>query len=355
MNITVVGGFDTENFGLHIAENLSHMGHTVHRVASTKKHDTFNRYGKLNSVLRVLDQQMHYASVMTRHFVEKPVLKEICSYSAELVITTFDYFLKEELEVIRENLPGVKIVMWFPDHLKSFDRAFFMTADYDALFFKDPFIVKNLYDIYEMNVFYLPEAFSKLRHTVTNDFMERRGEYDCDIAMIGSQHSFRVPLLEKLLDYDIKLYGVGNPWWLNTDKIKKFYTGRFAADHEKANAFCGARIALNTLYFAEIEGVNVRAFEIAGSGGFQLMQWKPGLSDLFVLDKEVVAYHTAQELREKIDYYLEHTEERQKIAAAGKRRAWAEHSYEPRLQRLIDMTFSTKDIARNERLDYHHL
>ena len=70
MNITVVGGFDTENFGLHIAENLSHMGHTVHRVASTKKHDTFNRYGKLNSVLRVLDQQMHYASVMTRHFVE---------------------------------------------------------------------------------------------------------------------------------------------------------------------------------------------------------------------------------------------------------------------------------------------
>lgn len=355
MNITVVGGFDTENFGLHIAENLSHMGHTVHRVASTKKHDTFNRYGKLNSVLRVLDQQMHYASVMTRHFVEKPVLKEICSYSAELVITTFDYFLKEELEVIRENLPGVKIVMWFPDHLKSFDRAFFMTADYDALFFKDPFIVKNLYDIYEMNVFYLPEAFSKLRHTVTNDFMERRGEYDCDIAMIGSQHSFRVPLLEKLLDYDIKLYGVRNPWWLNTDKIKKFYTGRFAADHEKANAFCGARIALNTLYFAEIEGVNVRAFEIAGSGGFQLMQWKPGLSDLFVLDKEVVAYHTAQELREKIDYYLEHTEERQKIAAAGKRRAWAEHSYEPRLQRLIDMTFSTKDIARNERLDYHHL
>ncbi len=355
MNITVVGGFDTENFGLHIAENLSHMGHTVHRVASTKKHDTFNRYGKLNSVLRVLDQQMHYASVMTRHFVEKPVLKEICSYSAELVITTFDYFLKEELEVIRENLPGVKIVMWFPDHLKSFDRAFFMTADYDALFFKDPFIVKNLYDIYEMNVFYLPEAFSKLRHTVTNDFMERRGEYDCDIAMIGSQHSFRVPLLEKLLDYDIKLYGVRNPWRLNTDKIKKFYTGRFAADHEKANAFCGARIALNTLYFAEIEGVNVRAFEIAGSGGFQLMQWKPGLSDLFVLDKEVVAYHTAQELREKIDYYLEHTEERQKIAAAGKRRAWAEHSYEPRLQRLIDMTFSTKDIARNERLDYHHL
>ena len=355
MEITVVGGFDIENFGLHIAENLVHMGHKVHRVASTKRHDAFNRYGKLNSILRVVDRQMHYASAKTRAFVEKPILREICGYPSDLIITTFDYFRREELDIIREAQPDAKIVMWFPDHLKSFDRAFFMTAGYDALFFKDPFIVKNLYDIYEMNVFYLPEAFSKLRHTVTADFEKRRAEYDCDIAMIGSQHSFRVPLLEKLLDFDIKLYGVGNPWWLNTDKIKKFYTGRFAADHEKANAFCGAKIALNTLYFAEIEGVNVRAFEIAGSGGFQIVQWKPGLADLFVLDQEVVAYHTAAELREKIIYYLQHPEERKQIALAGQKRAWAEHSYEPRLQRLLDMTFAAAASTRDVRLDYHIL
>ena len=355
MNIIVVGSFDIENFGLHIAENLEHMGHRVRRAASTKRHDVFQRYGRLNSILRVIDRQMCYASPRTRHFVEKPILEEICAEPADLVITTFDFFRREELNVIRKAMPEVKIVMWFPDHLKSFDRAFFMTAGYDALFFKDPFIVKNLYDIYEMNVFYLPEAFSKLRHTVTDDFEGRRAEYDCDLAVIGSQHSFRVPLLEKLLDYDIKLYGIGNPWWLNTDKIKKFYTGKFAADHEKANAFCGAKIALNTLYFAEIEGVNVRAFEIAGAGGFQLLQWKPGLSDLFVLDQEVVAYHTAKELREKIDYYLAHAEERRKIAIAGKKRAWAEHSYEPRLQRLMDMTFGKTDSERAVRLDYHIL
>lgn len=355
MNITVVGSFDTENFGLHIAENLEHMGYHVRRVASTKRHDAFQRYGRLNSVLRVLDRQMHFASAKTRRFVEKPVLEEIAAKPAELIITTFDFFFKEELDTIRAAIPGVKIVMWFPDHMKSFDRAFFMTAGYDALFFKDPFIVKNLYDIYEMNVFYLPEAFSKLRHTVTDDFEARRDEYDCDIAMIGSQHSFRVPLLEKLLDFDIKLYGVGNPWWLNTDKIKKFYTGKFAADHEKANAFCGAKIALNTLYFAEVEGVNVRAFEIAGAGAFQLVQWKPGLGDLFVLDKEVAAYHTAAELRQKIWYYLDHPEERKQIAAAGKARAWSEHSYEPRLQRLIDMTMKEENATREVRLDYHIL
>lgn len=355
MNITVVGSFDTENFGLHIAENLEHMGHQVRRVASTKRHDAFQRYGRLNSILRVVDRQLHFASAKTRRFVEKPVLAEIGAAPADLVITTFDFFRKEELDVIRKALPGVKIVMWFPDHVKSFDRAFFMTAGYDALFFKDPFIVKNLYDIYEMNVFYLPEAFSKLRHTVTDDFAARQAEYDCDIAMIGSQHSFRVPLLEKLLDFDIKLYGVGNPWWLNTDKIKKFYTGKFAADHEKANAFCGAKISLNTLYFAEVEGVNVRAFEIAGSGGFQLVQWKPGLEDLFVVGKEVAAYHTAAELRQKIRYYLDHPEERKAIAAAGKARAWAEHSYEPRLQRMIDMTMAEKDICREDRLNYRVL
>jgi len=352
MKITVVGSFDTENFGLHIAENLEAMGHQVRRCSYYHQHDSFLRYGKLNSVLRVIDREMHYASPQTRRLVMRPLIEDICSRPADLLIATFDYFKRDDLEAIRGSLPDVKIVMWFPDHMKSFGRAFFMAACYDALFFKDPFIVRNLYDVYEINAYYLPEAFSPLRHRVTEDFEQRRAEYACDIAVIGSQHSFRVPLLEKLLDYDIRLYGVGSPWWLDVSKIERFYTGKFAAYEEKSNIFAGAKVALNTLYFAEVEGVNVRAFEIAGSGGFQMIQWKAGLQELFAIDEEVVAYNSAQELREKLDYYLPRQEERQRIAMAGKKRAYLEHTYEKRLQRLIDMTME-KGHARQAHLDYH--
>ena len=352
MKITVVGSFGTENFGLHIAENLEAMGHQVRCCESSRKRDSFGRYGKLNSALRVLDRELHYVSRRTRAYVQRPVLADICREKTDLIITTFDFFRRDELEEIRSAMPGVKITMWFPDHVKSFGRAFFMAAGYDALFFKDPFIVRNLHDIYEMNAYYLPEAFSPSRHHVTDDFERRRGEYDCDIAMIGSQHSFRVPLLEKLADYDIRLYGVGSPWWLDVSKIQKFYTGKFAAYEEKANIFAGAKVALNTLYFAEVEGVNVRAFEIAGAGGFQLLQWKPGLPDLFVPDKEVVVYNSFAELREKLDYYLPRAGERHAIAEAGKRRAYQNHTYEKRLQRLINMTMDGKH-ERQVHLDYH--
>lgn len=355
MKITVVGLFGMESFAVHIAENLEAMGHTVRRVAYTREHHGLQHLGKMGTILRVAERQMHYASARARAMVMKPVIEDVCAETADLVITTFDYFRKSELAEIRAALPGVRLAMWFPDHVKSFDRAFFMTAGYDALFFKDPFLVKSLYDIYEMNVYYLPEAFSKLRHTVTDDFDRRRAEYDCDIAMIGSQHSLRVPLLEKLSAFDIRLYGAGSPWWLDADKLKKFYTGKFAAYHEKANVFCGAKIALNTLYIAEVEGVNVRAFEISGAGGFQLIQWKPGLADLFDIDREVTAYRTAAELREKIRYYLQQPEKRREIAQAGKERAWKDHSYEPRLQRLLDMVMGSPAAARETRLDYRVL
>ena len=84
------------------------------------------------------------------------------------------------------------------------------------------------------------------------------------------------------------------------------------------------------------------------------MQFKEGLPDLFEIDKEVVTYETAEEMIEKINYYLNHDEERQAIAEAGKNRAWKDHDYKKRLTRLINMTF--KDMVTDkDRYDYRIL
>ena len=91
------------------------------------------------------------------------------------------------------------------------------------------------------------------------------------------------------------------------------------------------------MHYGEIQGVNCRLFEAAGCGAFQIADWKPGLAELFEPEREIVTFRTRDELKEKVDYYLAHAEERREIADRAYRRAHREHTYEIRLRKMFDV------------------
>jgi len=55
---------------------------------------------------------------------------------------------------------------------------------------------------------------------------------------------------------------------------------------------------------------------------------------LFEPDKEVLSYRSAEECIEKINYIIEHENERREIAAAGQRRTLREHTFDNRAARI---------------------
>jgi len=62
------------------------------------------------------------------------------------------------------------------------------------------------------------------------------------------------------------------------------------------------------------------------AGGFMLTEYAPALEDYFEIDKEIVCFENAAEMVDKINYYLNHDEERRAIARAGWERAINEHT-----------------------------
>jgi spore maturation protein CgeB len=104
---------------------------------------------------------------------------------------------------------------------------------------------------------------------------------------------------------------------------------------EKARAARAARISLNTLHFAEIDALNSRAFELAGCGAFQIVTSRPVLREHFLPGAEVETFESIGELIEKIRHYLRHPDSAALIAARGQERAYAEHTYEHRLQEIL--------------------
>src|SRR5271170_827558 len=111
--------------------------------------------------------------------------------------------------------------------------------------------------------------------------------------------------------------------------------GRHVHCDDKVRAARGATICLNTLHYGEVNGLNCRAFELAGCGGFQIVTRVPALAEHFVPDVEVVTFASVDELVEKIDYYLRNPAEAAEIAERGRARAHRDHTYEHRLKEIL--------------------
>lgn len=80
-----------------------------------------------------------------------------------------------------------------------------------------------------------------------------------------------------------------------------------------------------------------RVFETTGRGGFIIHPYIKGIEDCFEIGKEIVTYQfdNFAELKEKIDYYLGHDDEREKIREAGHVRTKQDHTYMKRWEHIL--------------------
>jgi spore maturation protein CgeB len=103
-----------------------------------------------------------------------------------------------------------------------------------------------------------------------------------------------------------------------------------------------SRVVLNThIDISTTSASNMRLFEVTGVGSCLLTDWKENISELFEPDSEVVTYRSAEECVEKVNYLLNHEEERRAIAEAGQRRALRDHTIPQRAAQLDEIIRAT--------------
>lgn len=100
--------------------------------------------------------------------------------------------------------------------------------------------------------------------------------------------------------------------------------------------YAGTKINLNIALKGIEGGTTQRIMDIMGAGGFVLTNYCEETAELFEEDKEIVMFRTLEELIQKVDYYLEHEEEREQIARAGHEKAMNDYTYEKKIKKLLD-------------------
>lgn len=329
MRILVCADFYPDSLGRNFAVTLRAMGHNVRTVEASRAHQCSSRYSK---ALWTLIPRAFPGIEARRH---EALARAASEFDPDLVLLSTHSIPPEAVARIRKQ-SRAKIAVWFPDTLANLGRQYLLASDLDAWFFKDPYMVETFRAKLGLNAHYLPEACNSQWHRKVELTDGDRKKYGCDLTVACNLYYYRAKMLETFRDYDLKIWGPGGPRWLKSP-LKNHCTGIYVAENEKAKAFNAAKIVLNTMHYSEIDSANARLFEAAGCGAFQIADWKSSLPALFEPGREIVTFYTLAELKEKVDFYLRHPEERQQIAGRALARAHREHTYEKRFQKMFEI------------------
>lgn len=169
-------------------------------------------------------------------------------------------------------------------------------------------------------------------------------EYIPDFQKAGCQNVYWLPLgcdpeihsqKTKTKEYDVGFVGT----LVDRRRIEltnKLYT-EFNLHYEKvflddmANLFSKSKIVFNN---AIKKDLNMRVFEVMSTGSFLLTDKAVGLEEMFV-DGEDLGIYEDYNILEKVKYYLENEEERERIAKRGQQLVLKAHTYEHRCSELI--------------------
>jgi hypothetical protein len=181
------------------------------------------------------------------------------------------------------------------------------------------------------------------------------GVRDVPVSFVGSitvSHRRRFDLLEYLAQHiEIDIWGrIDDPPMPvpANSPIRSRYHGQ-AWGTDMYRVLARSKITVNQ--HIEIAGGcanNMRLFEATGMGALLITDWKSDIGEMFEPGKEVVCYRDAEECADLIRYYLNHEEERVRIAQAGQARTLKDHSYGARAAQMASL-FSDYMAPRTHR------
>lgn len=232
--------------------------------------------------------------------------------------------------LLRLREAGVRhCVAWWGDAPGNMTRMGLLSREWDLLFFKDPDAVRKFQRV-GLNAHLLHEAMNPIWHRPLAE------QKNSELAVVGNFYGYRQFLVMELLKRGVQvgMYGGRLPRW-SYPEIKRLHRHQYIVREGKSQVFGEAMACLNSTQIVEGNSLNCRAFEIAGAGGLQVMEYKPIISTCFEPGKEILTFDSLDELMAHLDRARRFPKEVRPIREAGARRALSSHTYRHRLEAIF--------------------
>jgi len=226
----------------------------------------------------------------------------------------------------------IKDVPQYVDFIKTLDK--FYTIDADAI----PELEKL-----GVNADWLSEGCDPEFHKeVVFNAIQRR-KYGADIIFLGSIgtiHPHREEFLKRIYDegFNLKIYGSvfyksgEEPAW-----VKECHCGFSAINNYHSLACQSGKIIIGIDGWPKRgKSWSARIYRTLCAGGFLLTNHTKDIEQYFQPGKYIDTYKDADELIDKIVYWLGEDDKREEISKAGQKLVMDKHQFKHRLQRMLD-------------------
>jgi spore maturation protein CgeB len=250
-----------------------------------------------------------------------------------------------------KNSCKCKTAVWIADN--PFDSSRFTYLPMNLKFFDYIFVSDGIW---------IPQIekvapFSQVIKIVTGGGYDKTKFYDeplalesaenkwanCSISFTGESYNlkaegaYRAQILDYVSRYDLKFWGDAG-WKLRFKyhpNLKSCYQGGRLQYDELRKLYKASLINLNMPAPQIITGFQPRVFEIAACKGFQIVDWREELNNLFS-DEELVTFKSIPDLLEKIEYFVKYPEKRIPYIEKMYAKVWDNYSWEQRAKEIIE-------------------
>ncbi|WP_029322891.1 CgeB family protein [Butyrivibrio sp. AE3004] len=279
----------------------------------------------------------HYALAMKKSFEKQGFKVNILSREHWYDYTNSKYsiVLRGTRPYYRSAIDTGRIMMFWaishpaditPEELNQADHVFFAS--------------EKMQEVFEPKI---KTASSVLPQCTDPDVMFCSGSCSLspELLFVGnSRHVYR-RIIKDLIptEHDLQIYG---RHWEDFPEVQKHVVSDYIANSEVSSAYHNAAILLNDHWDDMLEYgiISNRIFDALCAGAFVISDNVPGIHEL--LGDAVVTYNDRDDLKNKVDYYLSHPDERNAIASMAQSLVKEKHSFDARIAEIIKVMSQTK-------------
>jgi len=235
--------------------------------------------------------------------------------------------------------------------MSVYDRDFAYLHAYDHVLYHSPAYSKDMgmedklrYCGAKRIDFWPLASFDALCDPLKTEIDILSSKRDIDVIFIGALHLNKMPLLAKVkkaLGKRFRIHGLTsfkkNIYFNLKYGFQEWVTPLPFTDY--VLLYQRAKIGINVHNRGDYTVGSYRLFDLPANGVMQISDGGQYLEQFFSVGEEVVSYRDADELIDKVQYYLVHDEERERIALNGFRRVRKDY-------RIADLLMKAGDLIK---------
>ncbi len=249
--------------------------------------------------------------------------------------------LKESLLELKKM--GVQTAIWTSDVPLDFTPVIETSPLYDHIFCAGTEAIEVLNKNGIHKAVWLPYACDPDYQKPIELTKKEKKQYSNDLVFIGAFYPNRWDILKELEDYNLRIWGPNWKMAVGADK-KNIAVEDIKIDvKEWVKIYNASKIAL-VIHYQDRKTPSFQAspkvYEALACKCFVLVDRQKDIFSIFEDGKHLVSFKNINDLKKKIDYFLNHSKERKKIAAQGYQEVLKKHTYDHRIKKMFSIIHS---------------